>query len=268
MTTRLTLLGTGSGQLNVRRAAASVLVEDGTLRLVYDFGYRVAVQLLSLGIGANDLQHIVISHFHPDHSSDLIPYLHSAFCSHKDPRRAPLHIYGPPGIEALVHKLLVVYGDDELHRFGRYTLEVHEVSGTELFIENCLFEFVPLPPKENRGLVFRRDNKRIALTGDSFFHEQEVAFVSGADLAVIDAGHLTPRQITELAGRANPKVLVCSHLYDELDEIELQRAAERSGFTGALQVASDGDSFFWEADTPIRSARIAPVASCRSGAVD
>ncbi|MEE8278853.1 MAG: MBL fold metallo-hydrolase, partial [Thermoanaerobaculia bacterium] len=86
MSDRLLLLGTGTCQLEAERTASSVLIELGDLRLVYDFGRGVTRRLAQLDLRQDEIEHVVISHFHPDHVSDLIPYLHAASHSPIDPR--------------------------------------------------------------------------------------------------------------------------------------------------------------------------------------
>ena len=75
---RITLLGTGTCQIQRHRMASSILVEFDTFRLLYDCGRGITQRLLELNLQNNDIQQIVLSHFHPDHISDLIVFLHAA----------------------------------------------------------------------------------------------------------------------------------------------------------------------------------------------
>ncbi len=107
MTNRIVLLGTGTCQLQTHRMASSVLVELDDLRLVYDLGRGIANRLAEIGMKQDDVEHVVLSHFHPDHLSDLIPYLQATSWSRIDPRAKDLHpavartsvSFSPPGLK-------------------------------------------------------------------------------------------------------------------------------------------------------------------------
>lgn len=236
---RMVLLGTGTCQLQGHRMASSVLLELGDLRIVFDFGRGVSGRLAGLGLRQDDVRHVVLSHFHPDHLSDLVPYLHAACWSREDPRTADLHIWGPPGLEVQLMRLLSLFDADTLVRRDRFAVHLHEVGAGPFTVEGRELLFADLPPAGNHGLKLRHGARTCALTGDSSFHEQEVQFLAGADLAVIDAGHLEDEEILALAAAAQPDLLVCSHLYCELDEADLADRARRRGFRGRLVVGED-----------------------------
>ncbi len=236
---RLTLLGTGTCQLEADRMASSVLLELGGLRVVFDFGRGISLRLLGLGLRQDDVEHVVLSHFHPDHFSDLVPYLHAASYSRIDPRSRPLHVWGPPGVEAQIDRLRALPGHGALINEERYELRVHELEGDGFEIDDQAFQTAELPPAGNRGLKTTWNGHTCALTGDSDYHDAEVEFLAGVDLAVVDAGHPEEDQLVELTVRAAPGRLVCSHLYRPLDEAALQARAEKAGFQGRLQVGRD-----------------------------
>ena len=240
---RLVLLGTGTCQLEDGRAASSVLVELDDLRLVFDCGRGVAARLAELGYRQDQLRHIVVSHFHADHVSGLIPLLQAGSWSQTDPRGRDLHLWGPPGMRRLVEGWLELFGATSLVNPDRFAVELHELPPGSFTIDGREFEFVTLPPAGNHGLGFTVGGKRYALTGDSSFHQEEVDFLTGRELAVIDSGHLSEQEIVELAARTQVRRLVCSHLYRELDPGRLNVLAAKAGYTGELIVGHDRMSF-------------------------
>lgn len=239
---KLIILGTGTCQIQGSTAASSVLLELGDTRLVYDFGRGITQRLGELGLKQDDLRDIVISHFHPDHVSDLIPFLHAASWSKIDPRKAELNIYGPSGIQSFFERLADLFKPDELVR-STYKVSVHEITEDRFATGEQVFDFVELPPANNHGLKFIFNNKTYALTGDSHFHLQEINFLKLVDLAVIDSGHITDGEIVELAVKSQAKMIVCSHQYRELKEKELNRQARDFGYHGRVVVAEDLMSF-------------------------
>lgn len=239
----LTLLGTGTCQIEYQRRASSVLLNlDGT-PILFDCGHGIVQRLLEVGVNPNKLQHIILSHFHPDHVSDLIPLLHAGAWSQKDPRRVDLHIYGPPGTQQFLDALFDLFGRSAFQQPDRYTISIHERGAGQHEVAGHLFEAVSLPPAGNHGVRFVWNGKTYALTGDSNFHDEEIAFLRDVDLAIIDSGHITDEQIVQLAVESKAHVIVCSHQYRELDEVRLQQSARRQGYTGTILVGYDFMSF-------------------------
>ena len=238
----LTLLGTGTCQIEHERRASSVLLElDGTYAL-FDCGHGVVQRLLERGVRHAQIEHIVLSHFHPDHVSDLIPFLQAGAWSRRDPRTTDVHIYGPVGVQALIDGLMHLFNRAAFQQ-PTYHVYVHEVAAGPFTIGAQRFESVSLPPAGNHGIRFSYGGKTYALTGDSYFHEQEIAFLRGVDLAVIDSGHISDEEIVQLAVASQAHTIVCSHLYRDIDAHTLQQQAAQRGYRGILIVGHDLMSF-------------------------
>jgi len=239
MSDRIVILGTGTCELDSRRLASSVLVEIGEGRFVFDMGRGIAGRIRELGYLQNDIRHLMLSHYHADHVSDLIPYLHAAAHAPRDPRTEDLHIYGPSGLEGFMEQVLSLSG---IRRGGsdlRFKIHLHALRDT-LRIADLEIETAALPPADNHGVRFRCGKTTIALTGDSTFHRYEVAFLHRVDLVVMDSGHLNDEEIVELAVRAEPGWILCSHVYRDLDLRSLLVRARGRGFSGRISVAEDG----------------------------
>jgi len=238
----LTLLGTGTCQIEHERRASSVLLELEHTPILFDCGHGIVQRLLEAGVRHHQLHHVVLSHFHPDHISDLIPLLQAGAWSKRDPRQEDLHIYGPVGVQQLIDGLKQVFGASSFQQ-PTYKVIVHEITTERFTIGNHQFEFLSLPPAGNHGLRFRWHGKRYAITGDSYFHDEEIAFLTGVDLAIIDSGHIEDKEIVELAVASQAKYIICSHLYREIDSTRLQVEAELGGYKGTIQVGYDLLSF-------------------------
>ena len=238
----ITLLGTGTCQIEHERRASSVLLELDGLAVLFDCGHGVAQRLLEAGMSHDKLGHIVLSHFHPDHVSDLIPLLQAGAWSRRDARVSDLHIYGPRGVQRLVDGLMRLFGPSSFTQ-PSYMVRVHEIIEEHFEIGRHHFDFISLPPAGNHGLRFVWRDKRYAITGDSHFHAQDIAFLKKVDFAIIDSGHLEDEQIVQLAAQSKAKIIVCSHLSREINAQDLQARATNEGYTGTILVGRDLMSF-------------------------
>jgi ribonuclease BN (tRNA processing enzyme) len=238
----ITLLGTGTCQIEHERRASSVLLQLDDLPILFDCGHGIVQRLVEAGIRHDRLNHVVISHFHPDHVSDLIPLMQAGAWSQRDPRSTDLRIYGPSGTQRLIDGLLDLFGASSFTQ-PSYQLRVHEITGDSFSIDRFHFDFLSLPPANNHGLRFTWHGRRYAITGDSHFHGHEIDFLRGVDLAIIDSGHPTDEEIVQLASQSQAKIIVCSHQYRELDIARLQAQARDAGYTGTIIVGRDLMSF-------------------------
>ena len=162
----ITLLGTGTCQIEVERRASSVLLDLEGTYVLFDCGHGVVQRLLEAGVGHNQLEHIVLSHFHPDHVSDIIPFLQAGAWSQRDPRTTDIHIYGPAGVQKIIDGLLQVFGPSSLQQ-SSYKIVVHEITQQQFEIGSYRFDFISLPPASNHGLRFVWNEKKQDYVMDS-----------------------------------------------------------------------------------------------------
>ena len=89
------VLGSGGPELQDKRASSSYLVwQDGQARVLVDAGGGSALRFGESGAKMSQLDVILFTHFHVDHSADF-PAL--AFSSWFEERERPLPVYGPAG---------------------------------------------------------------------------------------------------------------------------------------------------------------------------
>jgi ribonuclease BN (tRNA processing enzyme) len=89
------VLGSGGPELQDRRASSSYLVWiEGRPRLLVDIGGGAALRFGESGATVSDLDVILFTHLHADHTADLPALIKSSFF---EDRTRPLPIYGPDG---------------------------------------------------------------------------------------------------------------------------------------------------------------------------
>ena len=131
----VTLLGTGSPIPDARRAGPSTLVRAGDQTFLVDCGRGVLMRTAALGIGANAISALLLTHLHSDHIADLGDVLISRWVSNFAPNQPPLPIIGPPGTAEVVENTLKAFGPDIGYRIAHHAdltapppVEVEEVT--------------------------------------------------------------------------------------------------------------------------------------------
>lgn len=89
------VLGSGGPELQDKRASSSYLVwQDGQARVLVDAGGGSALRFGESGATMSQLEVILFTHFHVDHSTDFPALIFSSWFEGRD---RPLPVYGPAG---------------------------------------------------------------------------------------------------------------------------------------------------------------------------
>ena len=246
---RIVFLGTGTGLPSAERAAPGLLVLADEKMLLVDAGAGTLRQLAKAGYSYEQLDGMLLTHFHPDHVGELVPYLFAAR-SWADDRDEPVRLYGPQGLLELLGHLHAA--------FGRWIEPSPDhVSVAELPVgRNHSFDFGPVRiesmplPHTPASLGYRLTDSRgrvLAVTGDTDYGPELVALARKADLLVAECsapdearieGHLTPSLVGRAATEAGVARLALVHFYPETKGHDL--AAETGKwFNGPVVAAHD-----------------------------
>ncbi|MFZ7126129.1 MAG: MBL fold metallo-hydrolase [Desulfobacterales bacterium] len=249
-TLHVTILGSGTCVPSLSRSACSVLVEAGSARILIDIGPGTMRRLLEAGLEIRQVSHLCLSHFHPDHSGELVPFLFASKYPEGHRRRTPLTLVGGAGLNRFMQGLHGVYGRWIELEEGMFSLE--EVDGHRRDLRSFEdFSVETMPVDHNpESVAFRitdPSGRSVVYSGDTDVSENLVALSTGADLLICESafpddrkipGHLTPSLAGELAAKAGVKRLVLTHLYPDCEGVDLE-AACRSRFDGEVLVAED-----------------------------
>src|SRR5271168_2767321 len=132
------VLGSGGPELQDKRASSSYLVwEDGQARVLVDAGGGSALRFGQSGAQMSQLDVLLFTHFHVDHSGDFAALIKSSWF---EDRKRPLPIYGPPGNDFMPSTTEFVgdlFGDRGAYRYlsellapgeeGSYKMQPHTV---------------------------------------------------------------------------------------------------------------------------------------------
>jgi ribonuclease BN (tRNA processing enzyme) len=217
------------------RGSSGYALDLPEARMLLDCGSGTTWKLAGAGISYLDIDHIFLSHLHPDHTGDLVPFLFATKYAFGSPygsrREKPLKIWGGPGFVKFFEALKNAYGDWILPE----GLSVDEIGeGTRDFGGFSLT--AARVPHIESSLAFRIDagGKSIVYSGDTDYSEALIELARGADALVIEcalpdeklkrSGHLTPGEVIEIANRSESKRIIVTHLYPACDEM---KAVER-----------------------------------------
>jgi ribonuclease Z len=121
----LVFLGTGGSWPTVKRNVSSLAIKRGSEILLFDCGEGTQRQLQKSTLSYMQITKVFITHFHGDHFLGLPGLIQTMQLNDRD---APLHLYGPRGMEKLTGQLLTLG-----YFRPSYEIIAHEVnSGDEL----------------------------------------------------------------------------------------------------------------------------------------
>ena len=241
MTTKLILLGTGSPRClpNVYQSGTAVLVNDTPF--ILDCGGGIvqrlavaAVQNPALALG--NLQHLVITHLHPDHTAGIADFIISTWIRE---RKAPLQIYGPKGIKKMVALLIEAYEIGIAEHWETVTptswpllYDVHEYQAGKL-LELAGTTITAMQVVHGRleayALKFETPDKTIVISGDTNKQQVIIDAARGCDILLhecyskkgLDSSHYPEAyfgkvhtstiELAEIGHAARPKLIVLTH---------------------------------------------------------
>jgi ribonuclease BN (tRNA processing enzyme) len=272
----LQVLGSGGPELQDKRASSSYLIwEDGQARVLVDAGGGSALRFGESGAQMSQLDVILFSHFHVDHSGDFPVLIKSSWF---EDRKRPLPVYGPGGNDFMPSTVEFVYdffGDKHgAYRYlsellvpgeeGDYKLQPHNVVGSakpaEVFRRGgvtaqavrVVHGGVPAlawrVEMGGKAIVFSGDTNgegaglpQLAANADLFVaHNAVPEGVTGVERNL----HMPPSVIGQIAGEAHVKQLVLSHRMLRTLGKESQTQAEiEKKYSGPLKFANDLDCF-------------------------
>jgi ribonuclease BN (tRNA processing enzyme) len=248
----VTVLGKSPSWPDSGGACSGYLVREGGYTLLLDCGTGVYAKLRQ-HVDYRMLDAILISHLHPDHISDLVPYSFGlSYSSERNGRRPALH--APPGAQGFLRGIGDAWG------FGDQLAQAFDLSEYDTEADLTLGPFkVRFCEVPHFILCFAIDistaRGRFTFGADCATNGALAEFARGTDLLMLEAterddevpdegvrGHMTAREAGELAAQAQAPRLVLTHYSDELDSAAVRAGAE-AGFGAAVELATEGSHF-------------------------
>ena len=272
----LQVLGSGGPELQDKRASSSYLIwKDGKARILVDAGGGSALRFGEAGAQMQDLDVILLSHLHVDHTADLAALIKSSYF---EERTRALPIYGPAGGADFPATTVFIadlfdpahgayrYLGDFLHGGeGGYALQTYDVHPKSdevrrvITAGDALISATPVIHGTVPALAWRVElaGRTIVFSGDTNGENGNLERLArGADIFVahnaVPEGqtgaprqlHMPPSVIGRIAATAGVKQVVLSHrMLRTLGHEQQTRSVIAERYAGPVQFANDLDCF-------------------------
>lgn len=246
---KIHFLGSGTILPDPRRSCSATMIETLRTRILVDIGAGTLRRMAIEGMDLHSIDYIFITHFHPDHSGDLAPFLFALRNSRPARTERLLQVWGPAGFFRFMQGLEQAYGkwvqfpqEVKYHELRR---RLRDFPGFRL-----IWSKVQHAP-ESVAYRFEIDHKVVVFSGDTGYCPEIIRLCQEADVAVLECsypdelavqGHLSPSLAGKIAAEAGVKKLLLNHFYPEVLKTDLLKVVQKY-FGGEALMAHDGEVF-------------------------
>jgi len=244
--TKVVLLGTGTPNTNPDRFGPATAIVVNEQPYVVDAGAGVVRRVTAAGregvagMRPAKLTRLFITHLHSDHT---VGYPDFIFKPAVVGRRGPLHVYGPPGLQAMTDHLLEAWKLDLDIRLNgleqgieaAYEVVVHEIEPGVVYEDENVrvraFEVDHGAWEHAFGFRFESADRTVVISGDAAPSPALIENAMGADVLIHEVYsvegfsrrtppkqayhstfHTSTLELAEIAGRVRPGLLLLYHL--------------------------------------------------------
>lgn len=268
----ITLLGTGNPQPNPLRAGPSNHLAIGDGSVLLDCGSGTVHQMVKAGLEPKDVDHLLLTHMHSDHTVDIAHVLITGWIRY---RTKPIKIVGPPQTKEFVERILHAFEFDlRLRRLddrvGKdiMTVEVTEISDGESY-ETDSWKVTAVEVdhgyvKPSLGFIFDDGKAKAMVSGDTTGcdavreasrgvdllihelmrdsasgdpHDDELAAVPELRRRIIES-HTCPHQLGPIARDADVPRLALTHMSAAADDAWIREALTQD-YKGEIMIGED-----------------------------
>lgn len=270
------VLGSGGPELSDKRASTGYLVrENGKARFIVDFGAGSSLNFERAGGEIKDLEALLFTHFHVDHSNDLPALVKASYFSG---RTRDLPIYGPTGNHTIPttpvfverhfgEKGVYPYLSDFLNGEAAFTLKPVAVNADKKapkLFETKLGGFTVKAIPVEHGLLpslgwrIEKNGCSVTVSGDTsnagktldvlaqntdVFIAHNAVPESSTDRIAVKL-HMRPSEIGRIARQTGSRSVVLTHFMRRTENVKPQTfAAIRKNYQGRLSFAQDCDIY-------------------------
>ena len=242
---KVTVVGFWGGFPAVNEATSGYLFEQDGFRLLVDCGSGVLAQLQNY-LTINELDAIILSHYHHDHVADIGPMQYARLVTsaiHNQHKELPIygHSADKEGFAKLEHKghtIAIEYNPDETIQIGPFSISFMKTKH----------------PVVCYAMRITAGGQTVVFSADSSYLEEFIPFTQDADLFICECnlyadqdgsnmGHMNSTEVGKIAKAANVRELWLTHLphYGKHEDLVNQASSQ---FNGLIKLAKSG--LTWE----------------------
>jgi ribonuclease BN (tRNA processing enzyme) len=246
----LIVLGSGTSIPLTHRASPSLALIVDSDPILFDMGPGTLRQLVRAGLNFEWIRQIFLTHFHPDHTADLIHFLFATRNPTILKKREPFVIIGASGLKEFINRLQEAYENWLIlpsQVMGIEELDLRETVQKDYDNFKIVAQSTCHTPNSLAYRIEGRTGKSVVISGDTGFCQEIVNLAAGADLLVLECsfpdgegveGHLTPSQAGHIANLAGANRLLLTHFYPECLRTDIAPQVRKS-YKGELILADD-----------------------------
>lgn len=259
---RLTVLGSGTVDPQPHRACSGYHVKTSHEEFLFDLGNGALRRAVESSVEPSKVQHLFLSHLHPDHTADIVPLLFARKYAPSPWDDVPaLTIHGPEGTKEFLEALYSAWPSIRPNDPATLTVDEIPPERGEVFEKaSTTVGVVPVEHGDMEAFAYwvKDGEKSLVYSGDTKLCEGIKNAAWGADLFVCECScfprgceplycrevHLSWEDVAEICEEANPLAVVLTHLYEPVlarRPNPLDSLKERLDIP--IYLAADGDTY-------------------------
>jgi ribonuclease BN (tRNA processing enzyme) len=236
---KLTILGASAAYQGPNNPCSGYLLQEGDSNVLIDCGSGVLGNL-QLHIDLQSISDIIITHMHPDHFFDLVPYRYALkYGLNTIDNQTKIHL--PPGGFEILGRVVAPFSETET--FFSDVFQVSEFSHNKPLQLGCFTaEFTAVRHYIPAYALSITASNKLAYSSDSGLCPELTQVAKGADLFLCTIGrclgeeitslwgHLSPEEAGSIAKNAGARRLMLTHLWPACDRaLCLEKASNTFG---------------------------------------
>ena len=238
---KIKILGSAPGLPTLGKSNSLIWLRIADKNVLLDCGEGASQRLLQNNLIKDSIDLVLISHLHPDHVSGIFMMIQMFYLQG---RTKPLNIYLPERVKdfAALLEMFYTFADRLTYKVNFLPIENanKECCALTLIDSDHLISYKDVISKYNipntmqaYSFLFTENNKRFIYSADISDTKKIEPYLDNTDLLVVDAFHVTAKEIIALPQKTKGRIILNHGLSDELkkiiDSLEFELADEETG---------------------------------------